>query len=96
MTNGKLFTGGFIRLRVFWGAVCVASLVLWYLEQLQTLTWQQGAVLMAALLAVTSEEILLAPRFQKQTGLAMTITAFEVVLLAGAFFLVHSMGVAAK
>jgi hypothetical protein len=75
-------TGDFIRVRVVLGAACLASLVLWYLEKLHSLTWLQGTLLVVSLSSVTCTELFLAPRLKYRAGLAMLVTSAELLLIA--------------
>jgi len=80
--QGKQITGEFIRLRVLWAALCLASLVLWYWIELQTLTWSERAILISSFLALGCSEAFLAPRLRNRAGLTIALAMGEMMFLA--------------
>ena len=79
--GGKLVTAEFIRVRVLWGAVCLLSLVAWYFEKLQELTWKQGTFLILSLSLLTVGEVVVLPRLQRRAGITVLLTVGELVFL---------------
>ena len=79
--DAKLLTGDSMRLRLLWGAACLAGLLLWYLERLQLFTWTQGAVLILLLSSVTCVEVFLVPRLKHRAGLTVLLAVTELMFI---------------
>ena len=81
MANARFLTSDFARLRALWGAVCLASLAVWYFERLKTLTWPRGVLLIGTLTALSCSEEFLVPRLKRYAGLTMALTVAEILVL---------------
>jgi hypothetical protein len=90
--DAKLLTGDSMRLRLLWGAVCLAGLVLWYREELQSITWVQGGVLILSLSSVTCAEVFLAPHLKHRAGVTILLAVSELVFVVWLAWLLPNLG----
>ena len=78
----KLLTHDFIRVRVLWIAVCLASLALWYVQRLWALDWPRRVGFVVSPFAVTGLGVFLAPRLKSRLALTLILTVAVILVLA--------------